>query len=169
MDAGQIADALISGSDLTPSQLKHINATGDFADRLYVRLFNAVRSEMLGSRAAKDVAAMCPHPPTAKAWLHILRYTAGATRTQYQRIVLAAEASDQSSSTVIRLAPLVLSGAHRHMFAKRIEQGVGHEPELSDDVAVAIKELRQRGPARLYVHRQKALRRACSNVRFPPL
>lgn len=163
MDAWNIADALIFGRALAPSQLRRIITTGDDADRLYVRLFNSVRSERLDSRAAEDVAAMCPHPPTSKAWLHILRYTNARTRAQYQKIVTAAVAGDRTSATVICLAPLVLSGPHRHLFAKRIERKVIHEPELSDVIAVAVWELRQRGPTRLYGHREKALRQKRSN------
>jgi hypothetical protein len=163
MDASYIANALVSGRDLAPATLQQIAMSGDDADRLYVALFRAIRWGSDETRV-REAATTPPDPPTATAWSLIFRYGKAPTRSNYSRIVKAAGTGDDTSGTLMRLAPLVLARRHRHSFAQVVERIGFNGPNLHDDFVVVAADLRRRGPNCLYAKREAAIRRKLPDV-----
>jgi hypothetical protein len=165
MDAGTIADALIVGRDLPAAKLQRLVMIGDDGDRPYVWLFQIIRGLKAVESFDVAMAEVCPHEPTVAAWSHISRYAHAPNQINYSKIVTAARAWDDTSWTLLRLAPLALVGRHRRNIIGVVKQAVRVLPELRTDMQGVMEELRMRGPVRLYAKRTGMVRSRGANVR----
>lgn len=156
MDAWIIANALVAGRRLPRAQLKRLLIASDPADALYASLFQIIGEAIISPTVAEAVADPSPHLPTAKAWAHILHYAVTPSRSNYAKIARAAREGSDVSGTVIRLAPLVLAAGHRRRFITLVKQVALQRPASAADLKEVCRDLKQRGPGRLYVGRRVA-------------
>lgn len=165
MDAWTIADALMVGRDLPAAKLRRLVMRGDDGDRLYAWLFQVIRGQKTVLHLEEATANACAHQPTSAVWSHLMRYAHAPGSITYSAIVRAAHDGDGTSWDLLRLAPLVLSGRHRRDFVGVVKEAVRILPKMREEMEEVTRELRMRGPARLYAKRAAMTRSRSASVR----
>jgi hypothetical protein len=150
MDAWDIAEALVFGRRIPPAKLRFVSQHGDGADQVYVLLYQVIAERRPLREVIKAIRAICPHQPTAEAWVQITRYASDPTGRSFVKLAAAVAKGDRSAETIIRLSPLVLTGPHRRKFASLIASMHQRGVTIGADIHDLSFELRCLvGPSRL--------------------